>query len=251
MEYIYEKHQLVEVICQLRYPRILSIESKSPADFQDAIRHRFPRYLLKEESLPDGKTVHHHSFFTEDSSCKVSLTQDFIAFSTVKYRSWGEFAALLDEALAAFISEYRPAFFERIGIRYINAVSREALGLEECPWRDLISPEYLGPLADAGVEEGEFRKVSVDLERCLSDGDLCKIHAGPAVIERRIHTPQGLRQIREQHPRFLFDLDLSHSTKLVLAEAAPTIDRLHGHADRIFSAAITEQLHEAMAAVYL
>ena len=35
---IYAKRQLVEVICQLRFPEILKIEAHEPADFQDAIR---------------------------------------------------------------------------------------------------------------------------------------------------------------------------------------------------------------------
>ena len=34
----YEKAPLHEVICQLRFPTILSINSKEPADFQELIR---------------------------------------------------------------------------------------------------------------------------------------------------------------------------------------------------------------------
>ncbi|MCC8091141.1 MAG: hypothetical protein LIO55_07135, partial [Oscillospiraceae bacterium] len=30
--FIYEKNQLIEVICQLRFPTILSIEAKEPAE---------------------------------------------------------------------------------------------------------------------------------------------------------------------------------------------------------------------------
>ena len=35
---IYAKRQLVEVICQLRFPEILSIDASEPAAFQDRIR---------------------------------------------------------------------------------------------------------------------------------------------------------------------------------------------------------------------
>ena len=34
-----------EVICQLRFPTILSINNAEPADFQEAIREEFPQYL--------------------------------------------------------------------------------------------------------------------------------------------------------------------------------------------------------------
>ena len=35
---IYAKRQLVEVICQLRFPEILSIDASEPAAFQDRIQ---------------------------------------------------------------------------------------------------------------------------------------------------------------------------------------------------------------------
>ena len=39
---IYRNNMLGEVICQLRFPEILSIETDLPARFQDAIRSIFP-----------------------------------------------------------------------------------------------------------------------------------------------------------------------------------------------------------------
>ncbi len=38
---LYGKRQLIEVICQLRFPTILSISAKEPAEFQEAIRAEF------------------------------------------------------------------------------------------------------------------------------------------------------------------------------------------------------------------
>ena len=42
--YAYGKSQLIEVICQLRFPTILSIDTREPADFQETVRAAFPRY---------------------------------------------------------------------------------------------------------------------------------------------------------------------------------------------------------------
>ena len=39
---IYAKRQLVEVICQLRFPEILSIDASEPAAFQERIRREYP-----------------------------------------------------------------------------------------------------------------------------------------------------------------------------------------------------------------
>ena len=36
----YARPQLMEVICQLRFPTILAIGAQEPAAFQEAIRHR-------------------------------------------------------------------------------------------------------------------------------------------------------------------------------------------------------------------
>ena len=46
----YKYNQLGEVICQLRFPEILTIEANIPADFQEAIRDEFPRYSLRKET---------------------------------------------------------------------------------------------------------------------------------------------------------------------------------------------------------
>ncbi|HWS42079.1 MAG TPA: TIGR04255 family protein, partial [Pseudoflavonifractor sp.] len=47
--YQYAVNPLVEVICQLRFPAILSIGAKEPAEFQEAVRREFPRYAANQE----------------------------------------------------------------------------------------------------------------------------------------------------------------------------------------------------------
>ena len=99
---IYAKRQLVEVICQLRFPTILSIDTREPADFQETVRAAFPRYQCQVEKLPGvngepARTVNNHTFISEDGGYKLSLTKDFIALSTMRYTHWEDFAARLDE----------------------------------------------------------------------------------------------------------------------------------------------------------
>ena len=38
-----KKNQLMDVICQFRFPEILAIAAKPPVDFQEAIRDEFPQ----------------------------------------------------------------------------------------------------------------------------------------------------------------------------------------------------------------
>ena len=41
-----------EVICQLRFPAILTINNTEPADFQEAIRAEFPQYARRQDAAP-------------------------------------------------------------------------------------------------------------------------------------------------------------------------------------------------------
>ena len=187
----YARSPLVEVICQLRFPTILNIGAKDPAEFQEAVRHDFPRYMARQEQLPPkvkpGPTpalepqapITNYNFVSADGKWKLNLTSSFIALSTLRYQRWEDFAARLDKPLAQFIQIYQPAFFERIGLRYVNAFSRRALGLEELLWDDLIREPYLGILGEPDVEEADVSKCAVDVESALAGGYRMKLHAGP------------------------------------------------------------------------
>lgn len=136
----YEKPLAHEVICQLRFPTILTINNTEPADFQEAVREDFPQYARRQDQLPprvvNGKPepqapVTNYHFLSQDGRWKLNLTRDFIALSTLSYPGWEEFARMLDKPLATFIQLYKPAYFQRVGLRYLNIVSRNALGLED------------------------------------------------------------------------------------------------------------------------
>ncbi len=256
-QFIYEKPQLIETICQLRFPAILSIETKEPAEFQDMIREMFPRYLCQTEAVPQPggaqpQQMKNHSFISADGTSKLSLTKDFIALSTVRYQGWERFAGMLDKPLGQFISLYRPAFFERIGLRYVNGISRTQLGLEECRWNDLLQPQYLGILDSDDIDEATVRTCSIDVERALPDGCTTKMHAGPGRVRRNMRTQNGgIQTVQENEVRFMLDLDLFSLGTIQLADAAERMETLHRHADETFTDAITDTLHDAMEPVTL
>ena len=162
---IFKRRQLLEVICQLRFPDILKIESTDPAEFQDRIRGEYPQYQKKVEQLPpqivNGKpvpqgTVNNYQFISEDSQWKVSLTKGFVALSTHGYLRWEEFAKRLDRVLAALIQLYQPAYFTRVGLRYINAIDRAALPPLANYWAPGVTVSGLHELvANALVMKGE------------------------------------------------------------------------------------------------
>ncbi len=247
--FIYEKQQLIETICQLRFPTILSIDAKEPADFQDTIRALFPRYACQTDSVPgpDGKPqqVRNHNFITEDGAYKISLTKDFIALSTMRYPGWEGFARMLDEPLGQFIRVYKPAYFSRIGLRYLNAFSREKLDLTGRRWDELLQPQMLGILG-GNIDESDVVKCSLEVERRFTERFGLKLHAGPGNIRRTTRTGAGIKTVQEPETRFILDIDVYAGGNTPLGAAAETLEQLHAHADRVFSEAITDTLHSAL-----
>jgi len=243
----YENNQLLEVICQLRFPTILSINESMPAAFQEDVRGEFPQFSVNTERLPPQpgaaptdppRTVNNYQFMSADSKWKLNLTQNFIALSTVSYTDWRGFAGRLDKPLGKFIQRYRPAYFERVGLRYMNAVSRSSLGLEETPWNDLIQPAWLGILDEEDVPEQAVTQSVTEAEMGLPGGVRLKAHTGPGRIKR-----QGKE---DPEVRFIMDFDLSLRGQVSPSGAATVLDTLHDHANRTFQGAITIKLHEAM-----
>ncbi len=234
---VYQRSPLFEVICQLRFPEILSIETELPAQFQDAIRDIFPVYSCIKEGQP-GKQTNLYQFATADKAWRVNMTSKFIALACRRYSTWEEFAGMLDKPLAAFIRIYQPAFFERIGLRYLNFISRKALHLEGVPFKELISPAYLGVLALEDVHENTTIRATVDADTALRGGCRLKLHAGPGNVKMNMQP--------DPEVKFILDLDLYMPGRVAVNLSAGALQTLHGQSYPIFRGAITDRLHEAL-----
>ena len=248
---VYRANQLGEVICQLRFPENPSISTTLPAAFQEAIRSEFPQFSSRQESLPPKITgtpgnmslqnqpsVINYQFTSADGKWKINLTNGFISLACASYTCWEDFARKLDKPLATFIKLYQPAHFDRVGLRYLNFISRSALGLENTPFRELIAPCYLGPLAEEDVPESATQRCTVDLEMAIRGGCRLKLHAGPGLIQKN----------RQQDPelKFILDMDLFMPGKIPVNLSAGALSTVHSQAYGIFRGAITDMLHNAM-----
>ena len=248
---IYRKNQLGEVICQLRFPEILAIAAKPPVDFQEAIRADYPEYTSRMEApapkltgvpgkmaLQNQPAAINYQFKSADGIWRVNLTAKFISLACNRYTSWEDFASKLDKPLAAFIQIYKPAYFERIGLRYVNFISRRELELEGTPYRELIAERYLGVMGDEQVAEPTVGRSSVDAELAIRGGCRVKLHAGPGQVHRAGKT--------DGEVKFIFDQDLYMPGKIAPNLSAPALQTLHALGWSIFRDAITDELHEAM-----
>lgn len=248
---IYRHSQLEDVICQLRFPEILTIATTIPDQFQEAIRSEFPQYSKRHEipapkiagtpgnlSLQKQEPVVNHQFMSADGRWRVNLTSKFISLSCSRYSCWEDFAHKLDKPLAAFIRIYKPAYFERVGLRYVNFISRQALELEGVPFRELIEPCWLGPLGEEDIAEKACGRSSVDAEMGIRGGCRVKVHAGPGMIKRNGK--------QDSETKFIFDQDLYMPGQIPVNLSAGALQTLHAQAFSIFRGAITDRLHDAL-----
>ena len=254
---LYGKRQLIEVICQLRFPTILSISAKEPAEFQEAIRAEFPRYARNLEKLPpkvigqpgamkleEQPTVVNYQFLTAAGDWKVNLTNTFLALATPVYTTWEDFARKLDEVLAQFVAIYHPAYFERIGLRYIDrllSIAAHAEAYSNHPIALSVRAAYSGPIDQQridDVQEQSVQRVTQDVEMALAGGCRLKLHCGPGMVKRG--------NVEDKEVRFILDNDVFMNGKIELKHSAGALNTVHTHADRIFRGAITDQLHNAM-----
>ena len=248
---IYAKRQLVEVICQLRFPEILKIDVSEPADFQERIRRDYPQYEKKIEQLPpqmvNGKpvpqgTVNNYQFVSAEGQWKISLTKGFIALSTYGYTRWEEFAQRLDRILAVFIETYHPSWFTRVGLRYVNAFRREALGLDGMLWKELITPGFLGLMGEEDAQETAFLKHELSATFQVPGGAKANVKSGPGLL-RKVNN--RTRETTEEKV-FMLDLDLFMDSKIELGQAVPALNIVHENAGSLFRAALTDTLSDAM-----
>ncbi len=248
---IYRRNPLADVICQLRFPEILTIGTTVPDKFQEAIRAEFPQFSRHMETpapkltgTPGNLSVQkqdptvNYQFSSADGIWRVNLTSKFISLACSRYSCWEEFAGKLDKPLAAFIQIYKPAYFERVGLRYVNFISRRELNLEGTPFRELLEPCWLGPMGEEDITESTCSRSSVDAEMGIRGGCRVKIHAGPGMVKRRGEN--------DKEVKFIFDQDLYMPGQVPVNLSAGALQTLHAQAFSIFRGAITDTLHDAL-----
>ncbi len=248
----YQNNPLNNVICQLRFPAILSIATQPPAEFQQLIRSEFPYYeenVEQEHSFEFSATegvisdAHfsqrnnpNHAFESEDHSWRINLTSNFIAISTSAYTTWEEFRKRFELPLTSFINVYKPAPLIRMGVRYIDVIDREQLGLAGTNWAELIKPEMLGMLSSKTVPEHSIVNSAQQTEIRIDENLSMVVRAGLAPFEGSTRTV------------FLIDTDAYRIDQTVAnAELIGSkLDDIHQAISNYFAWTISDKLAEAM-----
>jgi uncharacterized protein (TIGR04255 family) len=247
---IYATNPLEEVICQLKFPPILRIDSELPAGFQDRLRQDYPVLLenlgIQQLNLPPqiAKLIGNdfpgipggrvYQFASTDGIWKVGLSRDFVALSTLRYARWEEFKSRLNALVIALVDQYRPAFLARIGLRYRDVIRRSQFGLSEAPWTDLLATHILGELADANVAP------SIQLTTRNT------LFALPEA-EGRVRMIHGLVQFTGSVEKcYSIDSDFFTEQRAEVGNVFDILNVFNRQAGKLFRWCITKQLHEAL-----
>lgn len=255
---IYKKNPLIQVVCQLRFPRILKINEKQPADFQERIREKYPLYQVTVEQqqqlsvdiggpeipptprILQSEAINNYRFSSIDETWNINLTSTFLALSTSRYDRWENFVGNLEAPLEALIDIYKPAFFERVGLRYVDAFKRSSLNLVDVDWSELIQPFVLGFMSNPDIQ-GNVRGQNTVAELDIGNGAIAQISTAKGIP---FDTSFGFPMPGGEES-FIVDSDMYVMHKKI-KELDAALNYLHDNSTKLIRSIITDKLHDAM-----
>jgi uncharacterized protein (TIGR04255 family) len=247
---VYNKNPIEQVICQLRFPTLLRINSETPVIFQEKLRREYP--LLAErieqnisfagvlqnlpsnvaDSFPPG-IVKAYDLTSADEQWTVTLTKDFLALTAKKYARWEDFRKHLILPLEALIELYSPVFFTRIGLRYQNVIRRSRLGLKKVSWSKLLKPYIVGILAADSI-----------VESVQEIGH--QIVLGLDKPSNKVRIVNGLVTDENDESCYLLDCDFFTEEQTEVSDAIRILDHFNQQNRLLFRWSISDKLHKAM-----
>lgn len=153
----------------------------------------------------------------------------------MKYKQWEDLKEKFKTPLGAFIDIYDQSYFDRIGLRYIDAIDKEKLNLKNVEWRELIQPHLLGCL---GLDEDSYKiKSSVMNTEIVMEDVSVKISSGLGRINQENNVAGEV---------FILDCDYFEAKKVEMSEIDKVSMKLHQKSTSFFRKSITKKLHEVM-----
>jgi len=247
---IYNRNPLSEVICQVRFPPILRIEAEPPAVFQERVRARYPLFRelqpglagrnvpaeiasIVKAMMPNRARSTAYEFASEDGAWSITLSRDALSLRTTAYHRWEGFRQHLEGPLSSLSEMYKPAFFSRIGLRYVDVIHRCKLGLKDRPWAELLRSQIAGELAAPEIA-GEVEHAAREIRVKLAGEGSVTIRHGLAVEEGS----------DEQY--FIIDSDFFAEHRLEPHNAIGILNDFNRKSGRLFRWCIQDALHCAM-----
>ena len=238
---VYKRNTLAEVVCQIRFPQLLKIETGLPDGFQERIISDYPFLEQQtgfEVAFAANKGISHSitwQFRSSDKIWLISLSKGFLAVSTTQYTSWEDFLVRVRAAVDALLNNYGISIYTRIGLRYKNIIDKVELKLSDVSWVDLINPSILGILASCPKSEQLVK--GTQGTTILDLGDIT------ARVQYGLVAQQGTSNIG-----FLLDNDFfsEQQDDLNIDNIVKELVKCHDNSGPLFDWCITEKLRSAL-----
>jgi uncharacterized protein (TIGR04255 family) len=146
------KPPLELVVCQLRFPTLLELAgNQPPLEFQRRIADSYPiahrkrqsELELTSDSGPRMSVSQFWSFETAESDWLVSLGTTWLALEAKRYRMFDEFVARFLTIVGHATELYRLRVQDRLGLRYIDRISKNQFPELPDNWLDLIRQDLI------------------------------------------------------------------------------------------------------------
>lgn len=251
--FTYKKNPLISVICQIKFPAILKIDTEIPSEFQEKIRSEFPIYkeiietvsefptelssIIPSEAkeLLSKKAINNFEFKSADEKWKINLTNNFLALTSLEYTRWENFRYHFEIPFKALLDVYNLNFFTRIGLRYIDVIKRSKIGLQKISWNELLQPYISGVLVAPGINEKFLLSTLTNLVIQLTDD------------KSRVRIVHGLVQEKNDDEFFyMIDSDFYTEKRTELTDAMDRLEFYNQRGSRLIRWCITDRLHVAM-----
>ena len=246
---IFANNPLQQVICQLQFPEILKIASELPSNFQDRIRPQYPYYEEEKVQLPGeiSRVVEqlsnigslkipegpNHKFTSEDKKKHVNLTQSFIALTHNDYKSWENFSEEMNLVAKALDEEYKPNFYTRIGLRYIDIIEREKIGLGGIAWSKLLNSALIGLLGDTTLQT-DLTRINSEAEFDIETEGISKVRLRHGLI------------YRNNQEQYLIDTDCYTEERSEFDAIPSILNSFNRTAGNLFRWTLTPKLKDAL-----
>jgi uncharacterized protein (TIGR04255 family) len=240
---VFARNPLVAVVAQLRFHPVLKLADHI-ADFQEAIRDRFPAFEKKEvrqativmaapgQPMSSEVDVRQSELFCfSDPERQVTVTLG-VDQATIEARSHVSVRDVINDVnvvVPAVESVYKPIRPTRLGLRYVNLIDRQTISKslgKDVDWPDIINQSFLSPASDlADLDDTAFY-----VETTSS--------CGPGAMTLRY----GLLPGTEGQKQFRVDIDRYTTERLSLSSAAELLQDFSLDVFRAFRATAGEDL---------
>ena len=238
---IYDNNPLAEVVCQIRFPRILAVDDRIPAEFQYVLGGDYPFVDTRDVvHFNFGETNQvrrtNYDFLTADKRYKVSLSSDALSISTNDYERWEKFVVHVQHAIECLSKVYSVPVFTRVGLRYIDVISRHKLGIKDERWSELIRSSALGLLHEDAVSIDDVIESSAAYVFKIGEKDKLMLSTG-----------LGKSSKTGEEIIFVVDGDFFRDEPVKgFSETLTILERFNKSAGSAFRWIILERLHQAL-----